>query len=122
MIVLDSSALIELINGSEKGKRVQDIINKEVVGITTLTVHEVGVGIPENKYTQFREFLSRFVILPFDEAASIESVRIEKHLTKSGGMIGRFDILIAAICFVQHSIIYSFDADFKKVHGLQVIL
>ena len=120
MIILDSSALIELLDGSSKGKNVQQAIANEVAGITTLTIHEVGVGMKQEQSSEFRTFLSRFTILPFDADSSLESIRIEQHLTKTGKMIGRFDILIAGICLAQHAIMCSFDKDFQKIPGLQM--
>lgn len=122
MIVLDSSAVIELLKGTEKGKKIRENINNEAIAITTITLYEVLIGVPARHNAIIREFLKTFEILPFDEDAGYKSIVIEEQLTKRGKLIGKLDIFIASICLVHDLKLLTADNDFKNIEELKSIL
>ena len=122
MILLDTSAVIELLEGGEFGKKVQGYIEDDVAGVSTITINEFLVGAGEKQKQTFQEFLKSSEILSFDELASYKSVGIEKSLSRKGEMIGKLDIFIAAICLVQDVPLITTDKDFKNVDGLKVFI
>ncbi len=105
MIVLDSSAIIELLRGTEKGKKIREFIENEAVAATTISLNEVLIGIPPRHRMMGNQFFRTFQILPFDEDASYKSIKIEEELSKKGKLIGKLDIFIASIC-LAHDVNY----------------
>jgi tRNA(fMet)-specific endonuclease VapC len=63
------------------------------------------------------DFLPKWTILPFDEAAAAEYVR----LRADGTRIGTMDLKIASIALVHKALLLSANlSDFRKVPGLRV--
>jgi len=122
MIALDSSAIIELLRGTEKGKKIRQIIENEAVATTTITLNEVLIGVPTRHKTMIVNFLKTFQILPFDEESGYQSVTIEEHLTAKGKPIGKLDVFIAAVCLTHEIKLITTDKDFKNIDDLELIL
>ncbi len=122
MIALDSSAIIELLRGTEKGKKIRQFIENEAVATTTITLNEVLIGVPARHKTMIVDFLKTFQILPLDEESGYKSVTIEEHLTAKGKPIGKLDIFIAAICLTHDIRLITTDKDFKNIDGLDAII
>ncbi len=122
MITLDSSALIELIRGTEKGKRVQSHIAHEESATSVVCVHELLIGTRESKMEQMKEFLSTFTSLPVDMETAHQSAELQRTLTRDGKMIGQLDIFIAATALVHNVPLVTLDKDFRNVEGLKVIV
>lgn len=122
MIILDSSAIIELIKGTEQGKEIVKLIEHETVGITTMSINEVLLGA-KDKYKLFlKEFFKSVHIFPFDEEAAYKSIDVEESLKKKGRPIGKIDILIAATCINYGIPLITCDKDFTNIQELKVIL
>ena len=122
MIVLDTSAIIELIDGTEKGRKVEELIKDDAVCVSVVAVNEFLCGGSVNSKKIFHELLATTRILVFDERAAYKSVFVEESLNKKGKPIGKLDCFIAAICLVHNLPLISCDKDFKNVDGLKVIL
>lgn len=120
MIVLDTSAIIELIDGTEKGKSVQKHIADEAVGISAVTVNELLIGARGEERIVIGDFVRSVHILPFDADAAYQSIQIEEVLKQKGRMIGKLDIFIAAICMVHKLPLLTTDKDFATVAELSV--
>jgi predicted nucleic acid-binding protein len=61
-------------------------------------------------------------VIPYDEKAAKASAGIERELRRKGMMINKADIFIAGVCVANDMILATFDKDFKKVLGLNVLL
>jgi len=67
------------------------------------------------------KFLSRFVSLPFDEAAHIQAAQIRADLARVGTPIGPYDLLIAAIARAHSVILVTHNTrEFERVAGLNL--
>ncbi|WP_290597155.1 MULTISPECIES: type II toxin-antitoxin system VapC family toxin [unclassified Archaeoglobus] len=128
MIILDTSFVIDYLRGSEA---VRDIIGEdEEFAITSITYHEILVGLKRKKSRKeekvFRRFLSELRVLPFDEEAAEESSNIVARLMAIGREVNALDILIAGIAIANGAEkIVTRDADFgeiAKVSDVEVIL
>ncbi|MDD5256275.1 MAG: type II toxin-antitoxin system VapC family toxin [Methanothrix soehngenii] len=97
MIVLDTSALIDLFRG---GEEVKGVIGGDVT-TTIINYYEIFVGIrryrsrTEEKF--FRRFFSDIRILDFNLTAAERSSEIMARLMDLGISINAFDILISGI-------------------------
>lgn len=122
MIILDSSALIELIHGTEKGKRIQSHIASEESATSVICVHELLAGTRESKIEQMKEFLSTFSNLPVDIEIAHKSAELQRTLECDGNIIGSLDIFIAATALIHNVPLITLDKDIIHVKGLNVIL
>lgn len=122
MILLDTSAVIELLKGTEKGNVVRTYIGAETVGMTTITVNEVLIGALGKQHEIALGLIESAEILPFDLDAAHKSVEVEQFLRKKGKLVGKLDIFIAAIGLVHNLSLLTTDEGFKNVQDLKVIL
>lgn len=122
MVILDTSALIELVEESEKGKLIAARIEKERAAITAVTMNEVLVTADTKEEQTFEKVFERSILLPFDIRSARKSIEIERALRKKGELIGNLDIFIAAMSMARGELLITCDNDFKKVEGLKVVL
>ena len=119
MIVLDSSAVIDLFLGTATGKQVKEKIGKEPIAVTSITVHEVLIGAKERNVME--SFFKSITVIPFDADASYKSIELETTLRKKGMNMAKLDLFIASIC-LQHNLLFlTTDSDFKRVQELRLI-
>ena len=120
MILLDTSALIEISYGTEIGQKIKSIISYQETYITSISVYEylysvksweIGLNIIEN-----------LGVLDFSKEDAIKSIEIEKELSKKGQMINKLDIFIASIAINENATFISLDRDFSKIKELKLKL
>ena len=123
MIILDTSVMIELIDGSEKGAKIREYLNntKEDFAITVFTVHELLLPTTGREKEKLEEMLSEFQIFSFTYESSLESVRLNEQLKSNGTMLSKIDLFIASICNAQKASLFTLDGDFKRINGLMTI-
>ncbi|HLD33697.1 MAG TPA: type II toxin-antitoxin system VapC family toxin [Candidatus Nanoarchaeia archaeon] len=120
MYVLDSSALIEIIEGHSSGEKVIGIVGDAPLVTTSICEHEVLAGALSEKQAFVLDGLfSSMRILEHDARAARLGASIEQELRKKGTMINKLDILIAAICVVHNAELVTFDKDFSKIKNLR---
>ena len=122
MIVLDTSAVIELAKGTEKGRKAEEFLRQEAAAISAITLNELLVGASEKQKLRMQNFISSLHVLPFDAEVSHASVGLEEQLERAGKMIGKLDIFIAATCIVHDLQLITADHDFKHVKGLRLFV
>ena len=120
MFILDSSAIIDVVHGNERGTKILDIVGNEKFYITAFSVNEILFS--EKSIEKMKEFIEKSYVFNFDKEAAKISVQIEKDLRKTGKMINKADIFIAAICMQTNSMLVACDKDFKKVTGLNCVV
>lgn len=121
MLVLDSSAVIDLFLGTARGKKVKETIGQEPIGVTSITVHEVLIGVKEREKEIMSDFFKSILIIPFDADASYKSIELETSLRKKGKTMAKLDLFIASICLLHNLSLLTTDSDFKIIDGLQAI-
>ena len=121
LILLDTSAVIEMLKGTSNGAKVKALIETEKFAITSITINETLKGQSKGREL-IKEFLQSMYILPFDEAAAWESAKLDQELYEKGKPLGKLDLYIASIALLHSIPLVSFDQNFKNVSKLQLIL
>ena len=120
MYVLDSSALIELINDTRRADQVASILSDEPLAITTISMHEILLSTNQLERFKIEGICTGITILSHDEHSARAGARMEIDLIREGKRINRPDIFIAAICKINRAHLITFDRDFSKIKDLQV--
>src|SRR3989338_8183738 len=119
MIVLDTSAIVEILRGTDIGKRIAEKFNKDIKFTTAISAYELMLGIKDKDTIKVESFLNDLDILDFDIKAGKESAQIEKELKSKGNLINKIDILISGICKNYNATILTLDHDFLKIKGIK---
>jgi len=119
MHCLDTSAAIEILRGSEKGREIKELLSDDAF-ITAFSVHELFVGTHSSQSKTLEEFLKNFEVLDYNSECASKSAAIERSLSRQGKKINVIDVLIAGICMNASRTLISTDNDFRKINGLDV--
>lgn len=122
MFFLDTSAIIELIYGTEKGEQIRTFVKRGPIALSALSVHELLVGLKEKEREALTHFFAEVTVFDFDKKAAEKSAEIERGLQKKGRLVNRMDILIAAACLVHDHDFLTCDKHFLTVEKLKVHL
>ena len=98
------------------------MVGDEVPCITSISLHEVLTGCQEDQRTQLEKITKKCIIAEHDATAAIIGSEIETRLMKEGKLIGRVDILIAAICQSRDATLVTCDKDFQKIKTLKTVI
>lgn len=120
MSVLDSCAIIEILDGTETGKKLKDQLGQEAVYTTAINLDEVLIGFTEKQQNQAWPFFALLEIIPFDDKAALQSVELDRALKKKGKPLSNTDRMIASMCISRGLQLITCDRDFKEVPGLKV--
>ena len=121
MYVLDSSAIIEVLQQRPRAAKMESVIGEETLVTTSITMHEVLLGaLSEKERFVLETLFSGMRVLEHDARAAKLSSRIEIDLIRTGKKIGSRDCLIAGICMANDSTLVSLDNDYKRIPGLKV--
>jgi hypothetical protein len=116
MIVLDTSALIDLFRGSG---RIREFVGED--GATTMiSCYEIFAGVNHRKAKReeqfFRRFFSEMEILDFDMRAAEKAGEIMAQLLTQGTPVNTLDVLIAGTAITSGAErLISRDRDFEKI-------
>jgi len=119
VFVLDTSAILEIIHGTDAGKRVVSVITENAAFTTPFSVYEVLMGERHYETPKIKEFFSSAKTISFGDEAAAKAVEIAIALTKSGNLVNKIDIFIAAICMMNDGTLITRDRDFRRIHGLK---
>jgi len=133
MIVLDTSACIDYLDGNEKLKEI--IFEQEsIIHITAITVYEINIGLERTKrkisverykylYRTWMEFISRMEIFPLGFKEAEMASKIYDTLESKGQIIDDNDILIAGIMVANgiKKIITKNVRHFERIEGIEII-
>ncbi len=133
MIILDTSACIDYLNGNEK---IRNIISEQedLIHITSISIYEVNIGlertkrkISEGRYKKLNkiwlEFISGMEIFPLSLKEAKKAAEIYDNLESKGQIIDDNDILITGIMLSNgiKKIITRNVNHFKLIKGIEVI-
>lgn len=119
---LDTSAVIEVLYATDKGKKIQNITKDKPIVITVFTIHELLVGMKEKEIEKIEGFLELILVAEFSKECALHSAVIEKHLRAKGKLINKMDILIAGTCLQGNYHLISCDNDFENIKGIQTTI
>ena len=125
--LLDSNACIGYLNGRATGvlHRLQALPAQEIA-VCSIVKAELFFGAmrsvnPTRSLAKQREFLDRFVSLPFDDRAAEFYGHIRARLAAQGLPIGPNDLMIASIALSNQLILVTHNIrEFSRVDGLQI--
>jgi tRNA(fMet)-specific endonuclease VapC len=125
--LLDSNACIGYLNGRATGilKRLYVLPVQEIT-VCSVVKAELFYGAmrsvnPAQAMAKQREFLDRFVSLPFDDRAAEFYGQIRARLAAQGLPIGPNDLMIASIALSNQLILVTHNIrEFSRVDGLQI--
>ena len=118
IIIMDTSVVVEILRGTELGKRIVSEISTKEVGISSLTVYELVWSRPEEE-RKVLEMVQRLRVFNFELRHALKAAEIRRTLGKKGITIDEVDIFIASIALEQGCDLVSCDRDFEKIPGLQ---
>lgn len=133
MIILDTTACIEYLNGNEK---IRNAIyeQEDLIHITAITVYEINIGleytkrkISEKRYKElykiWTEFISSMEIFPLGYKEAEKAAEIFDILKSKGQIIDDNDILIIGIMLSNgiNKIITQNVTHFGKIENIELI-
>ena len=124
--LLDTNICIYIINKKPPAvvKRIQSK-QPEQIAISSITLAELEYGIVRSRYPDrnriaLLEFLIPFMILDFDQMASVVYGWIRSFLESKGKPIGPMDLLLAAQAKSRNMILVTNnEKEFNRIDGLQ---
>ena len=122
MYILDTSAIVEILKNSQKGRQIIGIINDEAVVISSFQIYEILLGMKKEEIEKTYKMLFNLPIIDFGKEAAVESVKIQKELISHGKYIGIIDIFIASLCIFNKATLITLDKDFESIKGLNLEL
>jgi len=122
MHCLDTSAVLEMLYETEKGKEIESITKGGQIRITSLTIQELLIGMKEKEVKMLEAFFGEVLVTDFSKECATHSAVLERYLRKSGKLINKVDILIAGICFNHNYHLITCDRDFEKIKGLRITI
>jgi len=126
MYILDTNTLIFFFKGV--GNVSQNLLKNspKEIGIPTIVLFELEVGIaksqsPQKRIKQLQEVTSLVNILPFSSKEIKISAKIRAELEKKGTPIGPYDLLIAGTVLTHQAILVTHNTtEFKRIKKLRI--
>ncbi|MBD3230669.1 MAG: PIN domain-containing protein [Candidatus Lokiarchaeota archaeon] len=133
MIILDTSACIDYLNGDEN---LYKIIEEQdsLIHITAITIYEINIGLKRTKrkisdkrykflHKKWLEFINGMQVFPLGTKEAEEASRIYDYLESTGNLIEDNDILIAGIMLSNNieKIITKNVKHLSKIKELEII-
>ena len=128
MIGLDTSFILDLLEGNKEAVLLADQLKDESFAVSPITVFEVLVGIYSSKLPQAAEenqalkFFDHVETIPFVFYAAQESAKLSGALARAGKTLQATDAMIAGgLRFHGCTSIITRDSGFKNIPELKVI-
>ena len=118
MYLLDSSAILEIINDTQKSKEIISDLTGDLF-TTPFSLYEIFYGIKQSELTFIEKLLTTLTVVNFDTSSSFIAVTIMRDLEKTGKKINLVDVFIASVAISHDLTLISLDNDFKKIRGLK---
>lgn len=120
MYVLDSSAIIEIIEKRPKSEKVLALVGDTNFVTTSICLQEILTGVvSERDLFIFENVLAQAEILEHDADAALEGAKIMRSLIRSGSKINIADVFTAGIVQSNNAELITLDKDFSKIKTLR---
>jgi tRNA(fMet)-specific endonuclease VapC len=124
--LLDANTCIRYLNGRSPSifERLDSLPEPDIV-VCSVVKFELRYGALRSDYVektlaQQKEFLDRFVSLPFDDNAAVQAAQIREYLARAGTPIGPYDLLIAGITLANNVTLITHNVrEFGRVQNLR---
>ena len=124
IVIADTDVVIDFFSGSFPfAVAVADLIKKDRLAVTAITVYELYAGIlGAKRLRQIEAFVENIPVMPLGTVEAAWAGRIYTELKSQGKMIGNQDILIAGICLANSLPFLTRNAaHFESIKGLEII-
>lgn len=122
--LVDSSAWVEYFAGTELGKEIKDIIEKEEIATCILSIAELSdkFSREKEKFDASLSFIkNKSVILDITLSSCIESGKLKAERRKIKKDFGLVDAIIYLTAKESHCILIARDDDFKGMENVIVL-
>ena len=124
MKVLDTTFLVDLVNGKKETKKISNLPN---LLTTQINMYEIIRGfflkkIPLNKYLRIMEMFENIRVLPLNDHGILKSAEISASLINNGMVIEDADCLVAGIALSHgiKTIVTKNKKHFSRIKGIKV--
>lgn len=124
LIIADTDVIIDFFaNIPQFARIVSELIKKDKLAITSLSVYELYAGISGTKrLKQIETFIKNIFIFPLNSVETAISAKIYTYLKDKEELIGNEDILIAGICIANSLPLLTKNmAHFKRIKEIKLI-
>lgn len=127
--MLDTNVLIHFANDDNKSHKINkhlDLISKENIFVSSITIHEVHTKLIKAKVSPknvaaLAAIIAQFNVRNFNTAAAIASAKVRVALEAKGLPIGDCDMLLAGHAKHEKAVLVTNNTKhFKLVHGLKI--
>ena len=123
-MILDSCFLIDLMGNDRAAvAKLDELVDTATpIGISTLTVTEVGSGLrDESGLAEFDAILDRMELIPFGASESRRAARLQRRLQDDGHPVGAVDVMIAATA-LEHGrgVVTRNVSEFERIDDVRV--
>ncbi len=126
MYVLDTNTLIYFFKGAGNVSRILLSKPPREIGIPSIVLYELEVGIakskaPRKRLQQLENIISIINVLPFTAKEARSSATVRAQLERTGIPIGPVDILIAGTAIANQAILVTHNVkEFKRINKLKI--
>ena len=132
MVCLDSSFIIDIINGAEKAKQIEKEIDESNYDMTIsspaivevirgLYLESTSKNIKPKEEEKTFELINSLAVLDLDKDSAVLAGRIEAELRNKGVILDIEDIMIAAICIKNNETLVTRNKKhFERISGLEI--
>lgn len=120
MLLLDISAIIEILNGTETGIAIKQEIENQEIATTVVNKYEVMIGMKPQEKEKSELFFQKINNIPLTVKEINRCINLNRTLAATGNMINESDIFIAGICQELDATVITLDRDFLRVPQLRV--
>jgi len=125
MACLDTSFLIDVLDGDEDARDVMETLDEEGVrhGVTPVSAAELWIGAHQGvgaDYRQTGELLESLLWLEFTRSCARRAGALQADVMAYGNRLGFNDCVIAATAIEHGHALVTADADFEKIPDLTV--
>jgi tRNA(fMet)-specific endonuclease VapC len=125
IIIADTDVIIDFFaNEPRFGRYVSELIQKNKLAITSVSVFELYAGvIGKKRLKQIETFVKSVFIFPLSLIEAATAAKIFTELKRRGKLIGNQDILIAGICVANSlPLLTRNTAHFTAIKELKLVL
>ena len=120
MYLIDTSALIEMMDATEKGASLLLEIGENPVLISAVTRYEYLSYFTGKSLEEEKRILRNLPVIDFTSDCADVAVEIHNTLKAQGNIIKQSDIMIASTCKKNNLILVTLDEHFSRVPGLSI--
>lgn len=124
MTLLDTWAWIEYFNGTDKGLKVKETIEKTQVYTSVISLAELSKWVHKNEGNLepiIKQVKVNSILLDLEEDVLIESGRKYKEIRKLKKDIGLIDVLIYMTANIHGLKVLTGDPDFEGLEGVEIL-